>query len=259
MPLSQFSYTTTATAGGNTTLVATSSYLQYFTGATAQNIVLPVTSTLSLGWSYHICNNSTSNIFVYSSSGASLIATVPPGITVHVTCVLTSGTTNASWDFGFTDFQTRTGTGAVVLGTGPTITAGIYNGTVGATTANTGAFTTLTASTNISSTRINPRIISVATAVSFAPDISTTDQYVITALGTAATFNAPTGTPLNGQKLIIRIKDNATARALTWNAIYRVVGTTLPTTTVVSKVVYVGCIYNSDETTWDVVAVAQQA
>jgi hypothetical protein len=257
-PLSQFSYTTTATAAGTTTLVATSSYLQYFTGATTQTVVLPVTSTLSLGWSYHICNNSTGSLTI-QSSGLNSFATVPSGITVHVTCVLTSGTTAASWDFGFTDFQTRTGTGSVVLGTGPTITAGIYNGTVGATTANTGAFTTLTASTNISSTRINPRIISVATAVSFAPDISTTDQYVITALATAATFNAPTGTPLNGQKLIIRIKDNATARALTWNAIYRVVGTTLPTTTVVSKVVYVGCIYNSDETTWDVVAVAQQA
>jgi hypothetical protein len=33
----------------------------------------------------------------------------------------------------------------------------------------------------------------------------------------------------------------------------------LPTTTVISKVVYIGCIYNSDESTWDVVSVAQQA
>ena len=36
-------------------------------------------------------------------------------------------------------------------------------------------------------------------------------------------------------------------------------GVTLPTTTVASKVVYVGAIYNSDETFWDVVSVAQQA
>ena len=145
MPLSQFSYTTTATAAGTTTLVASSSYLQYFTGTTTQTIVLPVTSTLSLGWSYHICNNSTGNLTV-QSSGANAIATVIPGTTIHVTCILTSGTTAASWDYGFSDFETRTGTGSVVLGTGPTITAGIYNGTVGATTANTGAFTTLNAS-----------------------------------------------------------------------------------------------------------------
>jgi hypothetical protein len=189
------------------------------------------------------------------------------------------------------------GTAAAAI-TGTTITAntsfaGAHNGTVGATTPATGAFTTLSASstisgagfttylasppaiggtaaaaitgttivatTNISSTRINPRIISVASSATPTPDVSTTDQYVITALSVAAAFGAPTGTPLNGQKLTIRIKDNGTARALTWNAIYRVIGTTLPTTTVISKVVYVGCIYNSDETTWDVVSVAQQA
>jgi hypothetical protein len=145
MPLSQFSYSTTATAAGTTTLVASSNYLQYFTGTTTQTIVLPITSTLSLGWSYHICNNSTGNLTV-QSSGANAIATVIPGTTIHVTCILVTGTTAASWDYGITDFNNTTGTGSVVLGTGPTITAGIYNGTVGATTANTGAFTTLNAS-----------------------------------------------------------------------------------------------------------------
>jgi len=146
MQLSQFSYTTTATAAGTTTLVASSSYLQYFTGTANQNVVLPVTSTLSLGWSYHICNNSTFNISIYSSNGASLVATVLPNTTVHVTCVDTTVATAAGWDYGITDFQVRTGTGSVVLGTGPTITAGVYNGSVGATTPSTGAFTTLTAS-----------------------------------------------------------------------------------------------------------------
>lgn len=146
MPLSQFSYSTTATTvGGTTTLVASSSYLQYFTGTPDQNVILPVTSTLSLGWSYHICNNGLGSLYI-KSSGSNSIATVIPGTTIHVTCILTSGTTAASWDYGVTDFESRTGTGAVVLNTGPSITAGVYNGTVGATTANTGAFTTLTAS-----------------------------------------------------------------------------------------------------------------
>jgi hypothetical protein len=150
MPLSQFSYSTTATAGGTTTLVASSNYLQYFTGTSNQNVQLPLTSTLSLGWSYHIVNNSTANLSIYSSNGASLVATVIPGTTIHVTCILTTGSTNASWDFGITDFENRTGTGSVVLGTGPTITAGVYNGTVGATTPSTGAFTTVSASVNFS-------------------------------------------------------------------------------------------------------------
>ena len=36
-------------------------------------------------------------------------------------------------------------------------------------------------------------------------------------------------------------------------------GTELPTTTVISKYIYVGCIYNSTDTKWDVVAVANEA
>ena len=92
--------------------------------------------------------------------------------------------------------------------------------------------------------------------------VSTTGQYNITALAAATTIVAPVGTlPIDGQKLIIRFKDNATAWGLTWtvtSGAYRAVGVTLPTTTVLSKVLYVGCIYNAQDTFWDVVAVAEQ-
>jgi hypothetical protein len=81
----------------------------------------------------------------------------------------------------------------------------------------------------------------------------------VTALAQAMTIAAPTGTPVGGQRLVIRIKDNGTARALTWNAIFRIIGTTLPTTTVISKTHYVGCMYNAQDTKWDVIAVGQEA
>lgn len=68
-----------------------------------------------------------------------------------------------------------------------------------------------------------------------------------------------TGTPINGQKLIIRFKDNATARAITWGASYASRGATLPLTTVLSKYLYVGLIYNSTATVWDCVCTAQEA
>lgn len=150
--------------------------------------------------------------------------------------------------------------------TGTTITAntafaGPHNGTVGATTPNTGAFTTLTASTNINSTRINPRIGTVASSATVTPTGDASDQYNVTALAVAATIAIPSGTPVNGQRLTLRIKDNGTARALTWTTSaggYRIVGTTLPTTTVISKTVYVGCVYNAADSFWDVIAVAQQ-
>ena len=98
-----------------------------------------------------------------------------------------------------------------------------------------------------------------ASSATPTPASDSTDIYTITALAEAATFAVPTGTPIQGQKLIIRIKDNGTARALAWNAIYVSRGATLPNTTVTSKYVYIGLIYNSTTTTWDCVAVAQEA
>ena len=106
-------FTTTATAAGTTTLDNTSSYYQIFTGTSTQTIVLPVTSTLAQGWTFHICNNST-GVLTVNSSGGNLVLTIPPGTTVMYTCILTSGTTAASWEAGYTDFSTVLGNDGTV-------------------------------------------------------------------------------------------------------------------------------------------------
>jgi hypothetical protein len=107
----------------------------------------------------------------------------------------------------------------------------------------------------VSNKRITPRIGTEASSATSTPTADTVDQWNVTALAAADAFAAPSGTPVNGQKLIIRIKDNGTARALTWNAIYRA-GTdvTLPATTVISKTLYLGFIYNAADSKWDLVA-----
>lgn len=84
------------------------------------------------------------------------------------------------------------------------------------------------------------------------------NEYYLTTLAVSATFAAPSGTPANGNTLLIRIKDNGTARTLAWNSIYRAVGVTLPTTTTASRMLYIGCIYNSTDSKWDVVSVVKQ-
>ncbi len=43
------------------------------------------------------------------------------------------------------------------------------------------------------------------------------------------------------------------------HAIYRALGITLPTTTVISKTTYVGALYNSADTKWDCVATVTEA
>lgn len=118
-------YTTTATAAGTTTLTNTSSYYQLFTGSTTQTVVLPLTSTLITGWTFHIANNSTGNLTI-QSSGLNTLITIIPGTTAMVTCIATGTTGISDWEAGLTDFSTYTGSGSVVMATGPTITGPIY-------------------------------------------------------------------------------------------------------------------------------------
>jgi len=113
-------FTTTATAGSNTVLTNTSSYYQIFTGTANQNVSLPVVSTLSNGWTFHICNNSTGSLAVLSS-GSNTVITVPSQVTAMCTVISTSGTTEASWEAGLTDFSTSTGNGSVVLSNNATL------------------------------------------------------------------------------------------------------------------------------------------
>lgn len=110
--------------------------------------------------------------------------------------------------------------------------------------------------------RKQPRITSAAsytTDTGTSLDIATTDIFVITAQAGPLLFNSPGGTPAQGEKLVIRIKDNGTARALTWNAVFRAMGTALPSTTVLSKTLYLGFFYNSTDSKFDLVALAQEA
>ena len=119
--ISTLGYTTTATAAGTTTLTAASTATQFFTGATTQTVVLPVTSTLIAGQEFVIHNNSTGSLTI-NSSGANLVGTLTANTTATITCILTTGTTAASWDFDLTGFTTalpvaRGGTGLTALGT----------------------------------------------------------------------------------------------------------------------------------------------
>jgi hypothetical protein len=105
-----------------------------------------------------------------------------------------------------------------------------------------------------------PRVTSVASSATPTPNADTTDLYDLTAQAAAAAFAAPTGTPHNAQRLTIRIKDNGTARALTWDAVYVAGGVAIPSTTVLSKILTLEWIYNTANAlnAWQLVAAAQE-
>lgn len=149
-----------------------------------------------------------------------------------------------------------TGTPSLPTGTtGVTQSAG-DNSTKLATTAYTDSKDSATLT--LTNKRINPRLV---TAASYTTDtgtslsVATCDQFEITAQAGALKFNNPGGTPLGGQQLMIRIKDNGTARALTYDTQFRASSDlALPTTTIVSKTLYMKFVYNATDTKWDLLA-----
>lgn len=383
-------YTTTATAGGTTTLTVSSAYFQYFTGTSTQTVTLPVASTLANGQSWVIVNKSTGAVTI-QTSGTNTLVILAAGTSATVTCINTAGGTGtASWDYTYQghsvtsakkltlsntmSFSAADDTGVYTFPTGTktlvatdvtslaslatvgTISSGTWQGTViGSTYGGTGvnnAGRTLTISTNsgtiafgvasktltinntLSLSGTDAKSLTLTTsltvsgndgtlsfgaasktltvnnsltlagtdsttmtfpsttgtvatlaatqtftnktfidATNVVEEITTTTSsatptptggslrnfFTVTALAVGATFASPSGTPVNGNYLTIRIKDNGTLRSLAWNAIYRAIGVTLPTTTAANKTIYVGARYNSADSKWDVIAVASEA
>ena len=102
------------------------------------------------------------------------------------------------------------------------------------------------------------RVQTITSSATVTP-VSTNDLVIITAQAVGLTLANPTGTFTEGQALMIRIKDNATARTIAFDTNYRAIGVTLPTTTVISKTLYLGIIYNSTDSKWDIVGYNLQA
>jgi hypothetical protein len=125
---------------------------------------------------------------------------------------------------------------------------------------NTSNATERAATRTLTNARITKRIGTTASSATITADADAHDQYNVTAQAAAIAMANPTGTPTDGQMLMYRFKDNGTARAFTWSGSqFRALGVTLPTTTVISKTLYIGTVWNAADTKWDVIATGQEA
>jgi hypothetical protein len=107
-------------------------------------------------------------------------------------------------------------------------------------------------------TFLNARVQTVSSSATVTAT-STNDIVTITAQAVGLTLANPTGTFSEGQSLIIRVKDNGTARAITYGVNFRAIGVTAPTTTVANKTTYIGCIFNSTDTKFDIIGTCTEA
>jgi len=105
----------------------------------------------------------------------------------------------------------------------------------------------------------------VVSAATLTPNADEDDIVSVTAqAGSLVIANpSPAYTVVQGQKLIIRLKDdNTTGRNIDWTTSgsqYRAIQSALPDWTTKGKVTYLGFIYNATDTKWDLVANAQEA
>ena len=151
----------------------------------------------------------------------------------------------------------------ITLG-GNLTTAGAFPITLTATGAttltlpNSGTLVATTGAQTLTDKAIQPRVASFATAATYEIPLNI-DIVEFTALATNLVFTVAVGTPMNGQKILIRLNGVTASRTITWPASFRPVGATLPTSIAVGKWNYIGVIYNLSSSLWDVVAVSTQA
>lgn len=152
----------------------------------------------------------------------------------------------------------RGGTGALTL-TG--LVTGNGTSAMTAVAAPSGTVVGTSDTQTLSNKRITPRVTTIVSSATPTVNTDNCDAVSITALATAITSMTTnlTGTPVNFDKLIVRIKDDGTARGITWGASFVAKGQALPTTTVISKLLTVGFIYDSVAATWGCVASSQEA
>jgi len=228
----------------------TSATALYVPHLTADNIDIDIfLSVMSIGQNITIQDSNNSGNYQIWKISASPINT-------------NANTSTSYWVFPVT-LVSSSGTGTTGFPNNHNVILAITNSSVQGATGTQGIIGTQGA--NGSTNRVN----SITTLVGpWNWDSTNYDVQSISALANNLNIAADNGSPVDGQRMMFRIKDNGVARSLAFvlgsAKAFNAVGVSLPTTTanlsgVAGKWLYIGCIYNAINSRWDVIAVTQEA
>jgi len=154
-----------------------------------------------------------------------------------------------------TTISTTSSTGAVTVAGGAGVAGNVYVGGLLTVTGNISSTGNITVTGNISSTgniintRITPRV--QTTTSNATPTINTDlyDVFGLTAQAANITNVTVTGTPADGQKLLVYIVGTGTV-TITWGASFESSTTLLPSTTSGTNRLDVGFVWNAATSKW---------
>lgn len=243
-----------STQGTATALTSDSNIVT--TVAASTGVALPTATT---GRTVMVVNKGANALSVYPASGGTidaLSANAAISLPVNYVAVFRASSTT-QW---YSSYNSAINTSSLIG------TLGVANGGTGIASYTTGNYINASGSTtlqqrtpaqvltDIAALPIAPRLQSTTSTATFTPAMNVEDMGIITAQAAALNIANPTGSPVQGQKYMIRIKDNGTARAITYGTNYRGITGTLPATTVINKTMYLGFVWNSTDTKMDLIA-----
>ena len=108
---------------------------------------------------------------------------------------------------------------------------------------------------------VSPRVTSQPSAAAVTVNADTTDVFEATTMTETGFFDTPSGTPVNAQKLILRLIGSAGARNISFTGSFTAGGVALPTSILQTKYTHLGFIYNTANSfnKWMLIAKAEQA
>ena len=182
----------TPTAAGTTTLTVSSNKIQLFTGATTQTMVLPDATTLTVGHTF-IVHNQSSGVVTVQTNGGATIRLIAGGFDAEFVCT-SIGTAAGTWEIQ-SNVNSATGKGLTV---NHSLTLAGTDGTTmtfpstSATIARTDAANTFTGIQSMTSPAITTSITTPSTSFDAFNTTATTGN--LFGAATTVTIGATTGT-----------------------------------------------------------------